>query len=188
MVSWESIARAKMHRDGIDLKDCIVHADVIPLSEDLLPYIASIVASGCIFTQNRENKICGIITTADLSLQFRRLAEPFLMIGVAEASLRSLAQEKLTEDEILAARAEHETAARPVDVTGLSFGELARVFNDKEIWDRLALPVEATVFRKLLDEVRQYRNTVMHFRVDEASAELPPAVKNLVTWLGQLRS
>jgi len=48
----------------------------------------------------------------------------------------------------------------------LSFGECSRLLQREEIWNRLSLPVDKTLFQSSLEEIRMIRNEVMHFSAD----------------------
>jgi CBS-domain-containing membrane protein len=63
-----------------------------------------IVEHECVLVRNSSEKICGIVTTSDLSIQFGQLGEPFLLLGEIENHLRAMVLRKFTKDELATVR------------------------------------------------------------------------------------
>lgn len=81
-------------------------------SEDsLFAVIPAIIEYGYVLIRAIEKSISGIVTASDLSLQFRQLAEPFLLLGEIEQHIRRLIEGKFT-------KAELEGARNPTDDSG----------------------------------------------------------------------
>ena len=57
------------------------------------------------------------------------------------------------------------------EAADLSFGEYIRLFEARENWNRLTLTLDRRVFVKLLRDVRDVRNEIMHFSPDDLSSE-----------------
>ena len=51
-------------------------------------------------------------------------------------------------------------------IANLTFGDYCRLLEDPTKWEKLSLKFERTVFVKLLNEIRNIRNNVMHFNPD----------------------
>lgn len=89
VVSWESIACAWVANSDVNLTEATLDTpEVIQVNNDLLEQLPKIVRSGFAFVRNADDRICGIVTTADLSEQFDYLARPFFVIGEIERRLR----------------------------------------------------------------------------------------------------
>jgi hypothetical protein len=56
-------------------------------------------------------------------------------------------------------------------IDDLSFGEAARAFGREDIWNKVHLLLDRSVFCTRLEEVRSIRNKVMHFHPDGISDE-----------------
>jgi hypothetical protein len=54
----------------------------------------------------------------------------------------------------------------------LTLGHLVRILQNPGNWERLNFPVDRQAFSALMDEVREYRNRLMHFRNPLGDIEL----------------
>src|SRR6185436_17650138 len=91
LVSWRSIgSRMALKRPCKTVKDCMDDVPVLSSDEPLLSAIGVIASRDCILVQASDKTICGIVTAADLSVQFRLLAEPFLLVGEIERGVRHI--------------------------------------------------------------------------------------------------
>jgi len=89
IVSWSSIGKRlalKVKCDSVE--DCMDAALVVQADKSLLAAIDDVVSHQYVLVQATDHNICGIVTTSDLSLQFRQLAEPFLLLGEIENHIR----------------------------------------------------------------------------------------------------
>lgn len=180
-VSWESIAKAIAHRPATTVADCMVPADLLKLSDDVLTNVPKITQNGYILTKNQAQEVVGIVTTADLAAAFEVLSGPFLLLGICEQLLRNVAASNFEEDRIRTLRSGPPTE-RLVDA--LTLGELKALFDDDSNWDRLNwLGVDAATFRSALGEIVSLRNRVMHFRGERSWREDSTQVRNLIAWL-----
>src|SRR6266545_7760335 len=110
IISWASIGR----RQGLGVpvsrvRDCIDPAHVLDREMSLLAAIEAIYQHDYALVRHPDNRIGGIVTTADLTLEFQRLAEPYLLIGEIENHLRRLIGSRFTLDELRQARASSDT-------------------------------------------------------------------------------
>jgi hypothetical protein len=133
--------------------------------------IRLVATNDCVLVRNREKMITGIVTAVDLNEQFQTVAEPFLVLGDIEQSLRRLIERSFTPDE-LKRMLDPADAARQVEgVSDLTFGEYVRLLQRPEDWEKLRLPLDRAEFVADLDRVRRIRNDVMHFDPDGISDE-----------------
>lgn len=165
-VSWESIAQAKIGKPEAGLRDAIRQPEVVGLHDDLLARIPMIVEAGFVFVQASDRQICGIVTTADLSLEFGALAKPFFMLAEVERRLRRLIDRKFNSDEIAAVVDPADTERSAASASDLTIGEAARLLESPANWNRLGWLLDRPIFINQLHGVRQIRNEVMHFSPD----------------------
>ncbi|MFC4055671.1 CBS domain-containing protein [Actinomadura syzygii] len=182
-VSWESIGKAHVAFPDPSLANAIVPAPVVDHDALLLHQIEVIYDRGFIFVQNADrNRITGILTAADLTRQFGKLARPFVLIEEAENRLRRAAEEVFNVDELRAA-APANRRSRVHQATDLTFGGYGHLLKEPQRWSALGWNVDHELFLGLLEEVRQVRNEIMHFTPDELSAEKYDSVNGLLTLL-----
>ncbi len=99
-VTWESIAKAQLCRQKLTLSDAIVSARVVGLDDDLIPLIGTIANEGFVVVRRKDRELSGIITSADLSVEFETLAGPFFLLGEIERRLRRVIEGVFTPEEI----------------------------------------------------------------------------------------
>lgn len=75
----------------------------ITVDASLFAAIPAIVEHQYVLVRAPDRRIGGIVKTTDLSLQFRQLAEPFLLLGEIENHIRRLIDGKYTLDEVRSA-------------------------------------------------------------------------------------
>ena len=167
VISWESVGkRLALKRPCENVRDCMeTSVPEVPARSSLFATINLIIEYGYVLVRQDDNKISGIVTTSDLSLQFRLLAEPFLLIGEIENYVRQLIDKKFTDDQLRSVR--DPADERSIEtVADLTFGEYVRLLENPEHWAILNIAVNRSVFTKRLDRVRELRNDVMHFDPD----------------------
>jgi restriction system protein len=158
VVSWQSIAQAHLAKPSIALSDATVkHPPEVHADDELLRHIGTICRAGFVFVRDEETRVCGIVTTADLSGQFRDLTTPFFQLGEIEGRLRRCIDDAFTSAELHAATGRN-TAA------GMTFGNYVHLLRDETQWQRMNWGgVSQTMFVERLDAARLIRNRVMHF-------------------------
>ena len=75
-VSWESMALAAIRNPRFSLVDATIPARAVELDDDLIELIPVIADKGFVFVIGPDRTLSGIVTTADLSVQFRTLPAP----------------------------------------------------------------------------------------------------------------
>jgi hypothetical protein len=172
VVSWASIARRQcLGVPTSRVRDCTDPAHVLDLDTPLFAAIESIYRHDYALVRHPDNRIGGIVTTADLSLEFHTLAEPFLLIGEIENHLRRLIATRFSLDELKAAKNSTDETREVTAVDDLTLGEYIRFLQAEDKWKRLSLRLDRAQFIKWLEDVRDVRNDVMHFDPDPVSAE-----------------
>ena len=132
----------------------------------LFQAIPIIVEHQYVLVRGSDNKISGIVTATDLSLQFGQLAEPFLLLGEIENHIRRILGEKFSADELKMVGDPSDKDRKIEDVADLTFGEYIRLLENEERWEKVSISVDRLTFCKQIDEVRLIRNDVMHFDPD----------------------
>jgi CBS domain-containing protein len=170
ILSWASIGqRLAFGHAANTAMDCAVPHHEISADTSLFEAIDGIIRHGYALIRGPENRITGIVTTTDLSLQFGRMGEPFLHLGEIENYLRRIIGGRLELDAIQRARDPADTGRKVFGVEDLTFGEYIRLMEDGANWKAIAINLDREVFLKGLQEVRRIRNDVMHFDPDGPS-------------------
>lgn len=167
MISWRSIGRRLATGSDCEfVRDCMEpHREVISTSS-LFDVIQEITKHDCVLVRNSQRRITGIVTAADISEQFRTLAEPFLLLGDIEHRLRLIIEHKYDEATIKSAADERDADRTIESVADLTFGEYSRLLSSQDNWNKLEVALDRKVFHTNIEAVRQIRNDVMHFDPD----------------------
>jgi predicted transcriptional regulator len=133
-VSWRSIARARVAKPTITLGDVIdPHPPVVHASDKLLDAVTTIYDTDFVFVRGDDDRICGIVTTADLTAQFRDITAPFFQIGEVEGRLRGRIKQVFSMEEIrLAVK-----AAELKSVDEMTFYQYQLLLDDSDRWRKL---------------------------------------------------
>ncbi|MBA3511291.1 MAG: CBS domain-containing protein [Sphingomonas sp.] len=168
IVSWQTIgSRLALGVGGTCASDLSEPHHEIRSDRSIFDAIPTILASDYVLVRDDTNKISGIITAADLSLQFRELTEPFLLLSEIENLLRNLIGDRFSAEELAEACDSSDVGRGPVaTIADLSFGEYIRLLQKPERWEKLTIEVDRVMFCEKLDQVRIIRNDVMHFDPD----------------------
>src|SRR3546814_2403996 len=89
-----------------------------------------------VLVRAHDKTISGIVTAADLSLQFRTLTEPFLLLSEIETHVRNIVGKKFTAKEL--GDVQDPNTPREINsVAALMFGEYVRLLQNPETWTRI---------------------------------------------------
>ena len=184
VVSWESIARARMHLSNLTLSDVMIRdAQVVNLHDEMLAHVPEIIRRGFVFVRRPDRKINGVVTTTDLSQAFQDLAGPFFLVGDVERLLRRVLAETFTVEELRSVRDPLDVKRVIRSVDDMTVGEYVRMLENPAHWERLGWDVERRTFLQSLEIYRQLRNEVMHFSPDPLEQARLSEVRNLLIWL-----
>lgn len=186
IISWNSIgARLAIGTAGTNVRDLMDAHVEIDHDVSLFDAIPIIVKHQYVLVRGADNKITGIVTSSDLGLQFRLLAEPYLLLGEIENYLRQvIAAAEFTPEELAAARDPNDEARSIQSVADLSFGEYIRLLQEEGRWKKTSLKLDRVLFCDLLEAARRIRNNVMHFDPD-GIAEIDLAMLRRLTTMFQ---
>jgi CBS domain-containing protein len=159
-ISWRSIAQAQLVNSEISLADATTRfPPVVHTEEELLGQIDVIYRADFVFVRSEDDRVCGIVTTADLTAQFRDLTTPFFQLGEIEGRLRRCIDRVFDSDELSAV-----TGRRKVtSADNMDFGQYIRLLDNDARWQRMNWKVNRAMFIGFLDAARVARNKVMHF-------------------------
>ncbi len=187
VISWRSIGR----KLSVGLKSTKVR-DLMEPNYQLIRYDTSlfkalpmIIEHDYVLVENSSKEICGIVTASDLSLQFKQLTEPFLLVAEIENYIRQILK-KLSKLELANAKDERDEDRIIETVADLTFGEYLRLFQNPEYWEKLSISIDRNTFCEHLEKIKEVRNNIMHFDpdgLDEISIE---TLRNFVRLLQTL--
>ena len=133
----------------------------------LFDAINDIIHWECVLVRGADEKIMGIVTTSDLSREFRQLTEPFLLLSEIEQQIRALIDRGgFSADELSECRDGKDTSRVVSKVSDLTFGEYIRLLENPARWERLQLKLDRATFVERLGKIRDIRNDIMHFDPD----------------------
>ncbi|MFJ3466651.1 CBS domain-containing protein [Pseudomonas sp. NPDC090201] len=173
VISWESIAPrlALTAAPSNRVRDFMKPHREINSGDSLFSALPRIVEYSYVLVRSQDQRITGIITTTDLSTQFKQLSEPFLLLAEIENHIRTLIDGRFTKGELASIVNPSDNGREIESVADLTFGEYVRLFEDQSLWSKTNLKVDRKTFIKELDKVRIIRNDVMHFDPDGITEE-----------------
>jgi len=172
VISWKSIAKGMIaKKESNYVKDYMTN-DFKILEEDtpLFDAIKEVMQSKIVFVLDKEKKIKGPLTTADLNVQFIELIEPYLLLEQIENYIRLILHDKLILEEVLKL-IKTQDSKEIKSISDLTFGGYIVLFSNDEMWKQLNLPFDKSDFVNELHRIREIRNEVMHFSPDKTSKE-----------------
>jgi CBS domain-containing protein len=188
MISWSSIgSRLAVGNQSDSVSHFMEQHRELSSDVSIFSAVSLIAEHDYVLIRDSDRKISGIVTTSDLSVEFHKLGEPFLLIEEIENHIRGLIDGKFTATELkqIAASAEPDRAVSTV--ADLTFGDYIWLLQQEANWDRLSLPLDRTVFIKRMGDVRAIRNEVMHFDPDPLGDEQLGILRDFVQFLQRLR-
>lgn len=167
VISWKSLGAARaLNRDTHYVRDCMENVEILGHDTPLFEAIELIARREIVLVRDAERKISGLVTTSDISLQFRSLAEPFLLLGEIENHIRRLIDGKFSAGELVSVRDPNDSEREVRNVSDLTFGEYIRLLEAPQNWGKLGFNLARPQFVSRLAEIRRIRNEVMHFHPD----------------------
>jgi hypothetical protein len=154
----------------------------------LFEVIGLIAQTDHVLVRAEDGRITGVITASDISLQFRQLTEPFLILGEIENNIRRLIDQHFSLD-VLNSVVDPEDADRQIEgVFDLTFGEYIRLLQSPANWGLLGLQIDRATFVSSLDSVRLIRNDVMHFDPDGIASNRLDELRTFSNFLQRLHA
>lgn len=172
MISWKSIGeQMAWGRECKFVRDCTEHAEIIPWNTPLITAVSKIVEHQVVLVRGQENTITGLLTTTDIALEFRKLSEPFLLLGEIENHVRRIILGKFSTEDLAAAKNPRDINRDVGSISDLTLGEYIRLLENPDNWKRLTCKLDRKTFIERLEAVRRIRNDVMHFHPDPVEQE-----------------
>ena len=181
VISWRSIGKA--HSEGqspMYVRDCMEEAHTIDTNTTLVDAMDQIRAYEYVLVLEKDHTLTGIVTATDLGDEFKKLAHPFLLVGEIEHRLRNMVRGRFTVKEFSDAAKGKKEVKGPDDLT---LGDYCRLLEAEKSWKKLEVNMDRKEFIKLLDEVRNIRNDIMHFSPDDFDPENLRQLKKLTRLL-----
>ncbi|MFX1677826.1 CBS domain-containing protein [Mitsuaria sp. CC2] len=190
VVSWKSIgptlALSAEAPAGTVREHMKPHLEV-DADASLFSVIPTIIENSYVLVRGLDRKIQGIVTSTDLSLQFKQLSEPFLLLGEIENHIRKLIDGRFDADELGSVKDNADTERIIANVADLTFGEYVALLGKAEFWGKLRISIDRKVFVKELDLIRLIRNRVMHFDADGISPYDYQSLYKFVQFIHEVR-
>ena len=188
VVSWKTIgSRLALKRDCTYVRDCMEPAHIVLIEDSLFSAINTVAEHDYVLVRATNQEICGIVTASDFNDQFRRLAEPFLLIGEIENGMRQMLHGRFSKKELEDARAPGEDDRKIEGPADLTFGEHVRLIDSDGRWSKLRLEIDRVEFVSRLNQVREIRNDVMHFDPDGIEDSDMESLREFAQFLKRLR-
>lgn len=189
VISWSSIAqRMSLNVLATKVRDLMDSHNEVASDASLFQAIPAIVQHQYVLVRAKDEKIAGIVTASDLSLQFQQLAEPFLLLGEVENHVRGIIRNYFPKDELVSAVDDRDPGRGINNESDLSLGEYIRLLENREHWERIGMPIDRAYFCNQLHEIRHIRNSVMHFDPDGVEDDRLEILRDFVRYLRRLHS
>jgi len=189
VISWKTIgSRLALNRQCPCARDCMEQPRIVQLEDSIFSAIAYISEHDYVLVQAPDRTICGIVTATDFSEQFRLLAEPFLLIGEIEDSIRKLIHGKFTASELADVKDPDDKERKVEAVSDLTFGEYGRLLENEKRWKKVGLALDRAEFVKRLTYIRDIRNDIMHFEPEGLDDEDLKTLRDFAKFMGRLRT
>ncbi len=189
VISWRSIGqKLSVEQSSTKVRDLMEpNFQLISSETSLFKALPVIIEHDYVLVRNKSNEICGIVTASDLSLQFKQLTEPFLLVAEIENHIRQILI-KLDKCDIEKGKDDRDVDRQVETVADLTFGEYLRLFQNPEIWTKLSSKIDRKVFCNYLERIREIRNNIMHFDPDGLEVKNIEVLRNFVRLLQTSRN
>ena len=189
VISWRSIGqKLSVGKSTTKIRDLMEpNFQLISSETSLFKALPVIIEHEYVLVRNKANEICGIITASDLSLQFKQLTEPFLLVAEIESHIRQILT-KLRKEDLEKGKDERDSERVVNTVADLTFGEYLRLCQNPDTWQKLLLTIDRKAFCDQLEKIKDIRNNIMHFDPDGLEVESIDILRNFVRLLQTLRN
>lgn len=188
MITWATIgSRLAIGKNCLVAREVMEQHHEIRSDASLISAIGFIAEHQYVLVRGHDQKITGIVTASDLSLQFQQLAEPFLLLGEIENHLRQVISQRFTHTELRSAKDPTDTKREVTSAADLTYGEYKRLLENPERWDKLNITVDRKTCMEKFENVRRIRNDVMHFDPDGIPEKDLQAIREFARFLQRLQ-
>lgn len=185
-ISWESISKSIINGVKSDMVKDYVESDVATLSPDtpLIQAIEIVRKHDFAVVLAKDKSLYGIVTVNDVTNQFIEESEPFVLLSELENHLRNLLRDRILVEDLrrFCCREGHEITS----IDEMSFGDYVSVFGNENQWKKLHIVADRKTFIEKLEEIRNVRNHVMHFRPVSLDDDKKELLRHFVDYLRTL--
>lgn len=187
MISWRSIGRVRARGGDCEfVRECLEDVHILDQDAPFFEAVDAITEREVVLVRGRDRTIVGIVTTSDLSRGYHQKAAPFLLLEEVEDRIRVLITRSFSAEDIQKAGRPSDKSREIEGASDLTFGEYVRLLESDKNWKRLGWRIDRKLFVALLEDVREVRNDVMHFRPDSSEPENLGKVRMLHCLLEQV--
>ncbi|MEX0717109.1 MAG: CBS domain-containing protein [Planctomycetaceae bacterium] len=188
IISWKTIgSRLALKQECVFVRECIEQPRIVQIDDSLFTVISDISEHDYVLVQAPDRTICGIVTATDFSEQFRKLGEPFLLVGEIENSIRKLIHGKFTASELADVKDPDDQDRKVAAVSDLTFGEYVRLLENEKRWLKVGLALDRVEFVKRLEAIREIRNDIMHFEPEGIPESDMKTLQDFSKFMNRLR-
>ncbi len=189
VISWRTIAiRQALGKQCQVVRDCMeADIEIVDVDVSLFRVIGLIANKDFVLVRDKERKISGILTAADLGESFYQLGRPFLLLSEIENHIRGIIDGKFTMSELSEVRNPTDSEREISDVSDMTFGEYVRLLQNPDRWGKIGLNIDRTTFIKNLERVNAIRNDVMHFDPDGIGKDDLEELRKTAKFVQELR-
>lgn len=181
-VTWESITRARHADPSAPFSKAVILAREVRYDRHLVDIIPMLAESDFVLVRDEKNNIAGIVTATDVAATYGEMATPFFLIGEFDQLLRQILAVKF--DITYAASLCDQEGKRTIEsFDDLSIGDYQQVLQNKDAWEVLGWPLDRKVFLKRVNDLRLFRNDLMHFNPDPLPQDAVRKIRNMITLL-----
>ena len=183
MITWQTITvKDVFGMKGQYARDFVENHHEVGLDSSLFSAIPAIDKYGYVLVKSaRDKTICGIVTSSDLSNEFRDRTEPYLLISEIEGWLRSIIGKRFSLDELADVCLPRQIS----DVTDMTFGDYKQLLQEPNRWAKLGLNIDRWIFCERLEAVKDIRNDVAHFNFRTRGEDLD-SLRDFANFLAKL--
>lgn len=161
IVTWQSIARARLSHSEPSLADAlVVDQTVVDKDLDLFIAIPRILDTEIVLVRN-EGRIDGIVTLYDLTEYLAARSEPFFLLSEIEVLLRMLVEDCIGVDALGELGGDDASIKTPDD---LGMGDCKWILEQGNNWDLLGTNHDRATVINEIERARKLRNQLMHGR------------------------
>ncbi len=164
-VTYQSIADALIRGTARTIIECLDKTTPqVSVDDDIDKVIDNLEKHDVVLVLGSDKRLSGIVTAWDLAVEFADLVGPFKWIGEIESRVKRCLMDTLGPTDISTFLGSATSPPLQNDPEMLTLGDFVRIVQNPEAWDRLNMPFDREEFSNMLDEVRELRNRLMHFR------------------------
>jgi predicted transcriptional regulator len=181
IITWQSLAARFIFTGAATTAGEVMNKPVrISGDTSLFKALPIIADHGYVLVEEGEGRLVGIVTEADIATQFKKLSEPFLLLGEIENHVRRIILKLYSQEELDAILAQR-SIPQFMDIT---FDDYIELLSDEAIWQRGDTGIGQKSFLASLHRTRDIRDRLISFDPDGWVEE---EVVDLRSFVGLLR-